>query len=406
MHAVNVRSLTENPKHMRKYMIAIILMLLIRQVQAQNYFISFVCTGDTTAIETIKVNNLTSGDSVLLNGGDVLHLTGPVGIGAPDIRSGGLQIYPNPVTAQSALTFTTPDNGSVLISLVDLSGRVVDQLTTSLLAGTHSFHISGIGRGFFFLRVNGANYDYAAKLIGQNNLPNAAKIEYVSSATDTKRIPLKNDTATIGMTYTNGDQLIYTARSGGYGTIYPHVPTRSEIVHIKFYSCVDPAGCHYYIVSIGTKVWMGENLKYQTGNTWCYDNNTTNCNTYGRLYDWATAAGACPAGWHLPSDTEWTTLTSFLDEAVAGGKMKETGTDHWLSPNTGATNSSGFTALPGGYRDYTGVFGYLNYWARFWSATAYSPTGAWYRSLDNYNEYVDRFYDNKTAGNSVRCVKN
>ena len=391
---------------MKKYTIAIILMLLILKTQAQDFLISFVGAGDTTTIETIKVNNLTSGDSVTLKGGDVLHLTGPVGIGDLNKNGEALQIYPNPVSTQSTFTFTTRENDITKISLVDLSGSVVCQLSTSLPAGTHNFHISGIGRGMFFLKVTGANYDYSAKLISQNNLPNAAKIEYVSSVTGTKRSPLNSDTATIGMTYTIGDQLIYTARSGGYGTIYPHAPARSEVVQIKFHSCVDAAGYHYYIVSIGTKVWMAENLKYQTGNTWCYDNNATNCNTYGRLYDWETAVAACPAGWHLPSDGEWTTLTTFLDEAVAGGKMKETGTTHWLSPNIGATNSSGFTALPGGGRSYLGVFGYLNYRASFWTATAYSPTAAWYRSLDNYSDYVVRFYDNKTAGNSVRCVKN
>jgi uncharacterized protein (TIGR02145 family) len=115
----------------------------------------------------------------------------------------------------------------------------------------------------------------------------------------------------------------------------------------------------YKWVKIGNQVWMAENLNYETPNSWWYDNNSANGDIYGRLYTWAAAMngesssnsvpsgvqGVCPDGWHLPSDAEWTVLTDYLGgESVAGGKMKEAGTVHWNSPNTGATNSSGFTA--------------------------------------------------------------
>jgi len=197
----------------------------------------------------------------------------------------------------------------------------------------------------------------------------------------------------------------------------------------------------YNTVLIGTQCWMAQNLNIgnridgnieQTNNStiekYCYSDQESNCDVYGGLYQWAemvqylngatnttswnpvptgNVIGICPAGWHIPSDAEWTTLTSYLGgEAIAGGPMKETGTTHWSSPNTGATNSSGFTALPGGYRYYGGgAFQNLSYSAHFWTTLENSPTTVWLRELDHNQEYALRFNWNKTLGFSVRCVK-
>jgi uncharacterized protein (TIGR02145 family) len=129
------------------------------------------------------------------------------------------------------------------------------------------------------------------------------------------------------------------------------------------------------------------------------------------MYNWFTVnTGAlCPTGWHVPTDAEWTTLTTFLGgESVAGGKLKEAGTAHWTTPNTGATNESGFTALPGGYRYwFDGSFaniGLLSYW---WSSTEYEFDTAlgYYRELFNDKASVFREAANKKAGKYVRCVK-
>ncbi len=166
-------------------------------------------------------------------------------------------------------------------------------------------------------------------------------------------------------------------------------------------------GQTYNTLQIGTQCWMAENLNYVTGNSWCYGNNSSNCDVYGRLYDWVTACNSCPSGWHLPTDAEWTVLTDYLGgESVAGGKMKEAGFTHWNSPNTGATNSSGFTALPGGRRDWgDGAFNLLGNYALFWSATEIDASNAWSRSLYHTNADVYRNGSNKSFGFSVRCVK-
>lgn len=162
----------------------------------------------------------------------------------------------------------------------------------------------------------------------------------------------------------------------------------------------------YQTVKIGNQIWMAENLAYapSSGNYWAYDNDNSNVETYGYLYDWETACDVCPDGWHLPTDAEWTELTDYLGEN-AGGKLKETGTTHWNTQNTGATNETGFTALPGGYRYDNGAFsgiGFLGYW---WGATEYDATSAWVRDMYYGNSDVDRFILSKEVGISVRCVR-
>jgi len=179
----------------------------------------------------------------------------------------------------------------------------------------------------------------------------------------------------------------------------------------------------YKYVKIGNQIWMAENLAYKpsSGNYWAYNNDDSYIATYGYLYDWNTAMngagssatnpsnvqGICPEGWHLPSDAEWTQLTDYLGgEDVAGGKLKEAGHDHWQSPNAGANNVSGFTALPGGYRNSDGSFYYIGYKGYWWSATENGASNAWYRYLLYGDSYVYRYYNFKSLGYSVRCVKN
>ncbi len=192
----------------------------------------------------------------------------------------------------------------------------------------------------------------------------------------------------------------------------------------------DASGNVYRTVKIGNQVWMAENLKttkYNDGTAiplvtdnaawealtthgYCwYDNSAfAYLGPYGALYNWYTVKTGklCPAGWHVPSDEEWTTLTTFLGgEEFNGGKMKEAGTAHWASPNTGATNETGFSALPGGFRHSDGGFRAIGYGGFWWSSTEYSSTHALRRYLNYENPHVHRFVDKKDYGLSVRCVR-
>jgi len=165
-------------------------------------------------------------------------------------------------------------------------------------------------------------------------------------------------------------------------------------------------GKKYKTVKIGTQTWMEENLAYKaSGGCWVYNNDENNANIYGYLYDWKTAKSICPAGWHLPSDAEWSTLAEYLGGTdVAGGKMKKKGTTYWQIPNSGATNESGFTALPAGYY-HSGLSEGLGVGANFWSATESDATNAWLRCLNWGNIYLSGVKDSKTLGLSVRCIK-
>lgn len=195
----------------------------------------------------------------------------------------------------------------------------------------------------------------------------------------------------------------------------------------------DIDGNVYNTVTIGTQVWMQENLKVTKYNNgivigtttpatlyvpndstskyqWAYEGNESNVAVYGRLYTWYAVTdnrNVCPADWHLPSDAEWTTLTNYLGGAdVAGGPMKESGTSHWYTPNTGADNSSGFTALPGGYRDFSGPFYNIGYVGGWWSATEYNAASGRNMPLDYSSTLALLGSSYKMVGKSIRCIEN
>lgn len=191
----------------------------------------------------------------------------------------------------------------------------------------------------------------------------------------------------------------------------------------------DIDGNVYHTITIGTQVWMVENLKtthyndgtdlsnvtddfnwaaLETGGYRNYDNEESYAETYGRLYNWyAVESGKlCPTGWHVPTDAEWITLTDFLGgETVAGGKLKEAGTAHWNSPNTDATNTSGFTALPGGCLSYTLTYDNMRNFGYWWTSTAYNSVVVYYRSLYSTRGSINKSYYSKQVGFSVRCIK-
>lgn len=191
-------------------------------------------------------------------------------------------------------------------------------------------------------------------------------------------------------------------------------------------------GNTYKTVVIGSQTWMAENLKttkYNDGTpiplvtdptTWinlkssayCWYNNdaTTNKNIYGAIYNWhvVNTGKLCPKGWHVPSDTEWSTLTTFLGgELMAAFKLKEVGASHWVNPNSG-TNESGFKALPGGNcAANDGSFGNVGLIGYWWSTTAYGSGTpfAWERRIVKDGGEFYRVYSNYTFGISVRCLK-
>jgi len=161
-------------------------------------------------------------------------------------------------------------------------------------------------------------------------------------------------------------------------------------------------GQKYRAVKIGNQVWMAQNLNYQTGNSWCYDNNNTNCEKYGRLYDWNTAIKACPSGWHLPSSEEWNGLVTAVGGKDVAGKMLKS-TSGWDNNGNGF-DGNGFSALPGGYRDTDGSFYGVGKYGRWWTATERGSGIVYYRTMGYGEDYVTEDGRDEGYGLSVRCV--
>jgi uncharacterized protein (TIGR02145 family) len=220
-------------------------------------------------------------------------------------------------------------------------------------------------------------------------------------------------------------------------------PTEPED-NTVYNTVTDIDGNVYQTVIIGNQEWMAENLKvtrYSNGDSipnvtdgsewaglstgaYCtYDNNAFNAAVYGHLYNWYAvndSRGIAPVGWHVPTDDEWKELEMYLGMSQSaadsagigcrgtdeGGKLKRVGTFYWNSPNTGATNESGFSALPGGIRHSDdGNFNSMGRFATFWSSTERYSYTAWGRNLDYRTAHVDRLNTNRKYGFSVRCVR-
>jgi uncharacterized protein (TIGR02145 family) len=207
--------------------------------------------------------------------------------------------------------------------------------------------------------------------------------------------------------------------------------TKTVTINVTAITTVtDIDGNVYNAIAIGTQVWMVENLKttkysdgssipnatdnnlwasgsYQKTGMYCwYDDYIANLSIYGVLYNYYAVVDSrklCPTGWHIPSDTEWSTLTTYLGgESIAGGKMKAN--TLWNNPNTGADNSSGFTALPGGFRDDRGYFDSIGSQGCWWSDTQAFATVAWFRILDYNKSAIGSNARLETLGLSVRCL--
>ena len=203
----------------------------------------------------------------------------------------------------------------------------------------------------------------------------------------------------------------------------------NSIIHLDNYQDTD---LYTASVTIGTQVWMTKNLKtrrYRNGDKiwtttpstlditieftpkyqWVYYGDDRNIDIYGRLYTWYAVTdprNICPKGWHVPTDEDWTTLTTYLDGKIyAGDNLKEEGTTHWINPNTGATNATGFTALPGGYRDNGGTFNGIGSLFIWWSSIEYSAANAYNRGLSNSYSFVLPLNNSKRDGISVRCLR-
>ncbi len=432
------------------YTFLVLALLTFANAFGQRPFIQLTFTaaynGQAVTLDSINIHNLTQGgDTMLYSPANVLVLDYVTGIrDKTQIGTNQFSIspnFPNPFDGKTSFTLNVPEKGLIKISVFDLIGREVANFADILDAGSHSFTFDAGNEKYYLLTATSSTASQSIKMMNFGIGGHLIKLDYQGKA---ESADFKSQKAIRSLDYDLGDQLRfigYAATTYGVGSdVFEDAPQISKTYQFTILEGVpcpgvptvtDADGNIYKIVQIGDQCWMKENLKVgamvngsgeQTNNgiieKYCYDNDPGNCDVYGGLYQWdeimqystaPTVQGICMNGWHLPTDDEWTTIINYLsDWEVAGGKMKTTGTFEqetglWHTPNTGATNESGFSSLPGG-NCYGGSFyslGSLGYW---WSSSEYL-SDAWNRGVCYNNGEVYRYYYNQTYGYSVRCVR-
>jgi len=427
--------------------------LLPVKTVALNYTISFTGTGASSTVDSVIVQNLTKGTSVTVPAGNVLNLSdAATAVEQVSISDETIRVYPASVTGKSIVSFFAKQAGVIQLSAFSLDGRKVAGINIDLQAGSNTFELS-LPRGVFVIQVTGNEYSYTAKMINQSASLSKPEIVYTGTEKPVSSGPQKTKSSTLGtttMAYTAGDQLLYKAVSGNYRTIVTDVPTGNKTTNFNFTACTDADGNSYTVVTIGTQTWMAENLKTTqyndvtaiplvtdeadwanlTTSGYCWYNNdaATYKNTYGALYNWYTVntGKLAPAGWHVPTDAEWTTLENYLiangynyDGSTTGNSIAKSlaATTDWAIdtdtyPIPGAigndlskNNRTGFSALPGGNHGYDGTFynvGDLGFW---WSSTENYTNYAWGSTMAYYYSGVNRNGSKEQNGFSVRCVR-
>jgi len=406
------------------------LVFIVLSGHAQDYQIDFSGSGQSILIDSIQVINLSQETSVRLMPGEVLQLVAQLGIHSRSENTQVLRIFPNPVKRSAQVEFDNACAGMYSIQILRETGCLVASQAAFIPQGVHQFEIANLSAGFYIVRISGSGKNYSIPLIALGDgretpvIVNLGALKAVFSDQ-----PDQNNTTIVRMQYNNGETLLFKGYSDHYARVQTLLPDHSQTVNFDFISCSDLSGNDYSVVTIGSQTWMAENLRttmFSDGmaipnvsgfNDWSslvtpaycwYDTNQVLYQAYGLLYNWYAVETnkICPEGWHVPSNSEWSELINYLSpQTTAGGKLKETGTTHWNTPNTGATNETGFSALPGGYRYGTGAFINIGNYGWWWASSSISDYGHDVNLIYNGQE-VTTGASYKKTGLSIRCVKN
>ncbi len=411
-------------------------MILMIKLFSQEITLSFIPNQTNEIIDSVQVTNLNTNQMVSILGSETINLDKSTS--SNNFLSGeNVSLYPNPSINNATLRFSTKNNSETIIQIFNSSGQVIINKKQILSAGEHYYSVELPTSGMYIISVRTGNEVLCFKQVSNLNGEQRPALLYLGNnqsdiVTEDKQ--LKSVTSNKKINYSPGDYFMFTLFSQKNSTILVDIPIKSNIYRIPFYECEDKEGRNYKTVTIADQIWMAENLALLTSvNTkkdwsltepryYVYDydgssvseaKSTDYYKKYGVLYNWTAANDVCPAGWHLPTEKEWVKLLNYLGgEDNAGGKMKSV--YGWLSPNTGATNSSGFSGLPAGYKknyaDYDS-FNYdekgetLNCWSSTTNPDARLSNYAWILVLRNERSSVFTCTSYKASGFSVRCLK-
>jgi uncharacterized protein (TIGR02145 family) len=440
------------------------------QVNAQNYLIAFTGSGASNTVSLVKVENLTTRETLTLNGTDILNLKGNAvitGIDDKNIKS-GIKIYPNPMIDNATIEVYPPVSGNATISIFDISGKQVVQIQSYLENSLQEFRLSGEGKGLYIVNIRGNNYQLSGKLICNSNNNGILTIEKVNDSQiidkDVSKMRFKSTFSTVNMQYTEGDKLKFTGVSGSYELIKTDIINSNKTIEFNFTVCKDADNNNYETVEIDNRTWLAENLKttkYNDGSnipySWKLDSTNNRLyfdtittpgyvwyndsikykNPNGAIYNWFTVntGKLCPTGWHVPTVDEWKSMKDYLvvnrhtyadgSSDVAKSIASQSG---WIIPqpfeyrghllpviegnmgkNQATNNSTGFNGYPSGVRHFYGFFTNIGRQTVWLSATGNNGAG-WDFSIvqESYwgGDGLGQGSDLPRCGFSVRCIKN
>lgn len=402
-------------------------------------------------LDSIKVMNRTQGsDTVLYYPDTVLVLDYQVGIAETYIDSEGFQVfqnYPNPVADQTTITMFIPEKGKVSIIITDMLGRVILKSDRVLDKGTHSFLFTpGAGKLCFFT-AQWKDQSSSIKIIQTvSNSNSEISLEYSGSESSLPHLKATKDIQSFP--FNIGDELIYIGYADTHQSGMLDAPEESQDYTFQFATnipcpgtpTVEYEGQVYNTIQIFSQCWLKENLNVgmmiqgsqemsenDTIEKYCYDNEPDSCVKYGGLYQWNEmmqytvqqgTQGICPPGWHLPTDEEWNMLEGAVDSQFGIGDNEWDGTgwrgydagtnlkttSGWFDGGNG-TDLFGFSSLPGGWCNDSGIFEFIGRFSYCWMSTEESTTFSWLRLL-TYNRPDLGYYMNlKDYGFGARCLR-
>lgn len=345
--------------------------------------------------------------------------------------------YPNPFNPRTVVPFEVPESTNAVIAIYNILGQEVLRTRAGLAPGSHEIVVNlgqGMSQGTYLLRVQGAGYSLtqAMTFLSAGVSSGQPGVSVRSVGQRQGALPERLQTTSEAAMYRiviEGTE-VYQHKEVLVPAMTDHHEGEIRLFFQEPEELLDSDGNSYPVIRIGDDWWMAANLKttrYRNGDpipnvssnsewsglvtgAYCaYNNFEGNAETYGYLYNWHAVndvRNIAPEGWRVPSDAEWQAMINALGgNTVAGGKLKATGTEHWDSPNTGATNEVGFSALPGGFRSEPGEFYYRGLITGFWSDTGDDVDKAWYRALAFNTAAIDRSSGTRGGGFSVRLIR-
>lgn len=431
---------------MIKLLIYMLLLLGSVCVHSQNYQITFTGSGQSSAVETVVVKNISQQKSLTLSGSDILHLVNVVGIQPAKEFNNRIQVYPNPSNEYCRIEFYSPGGANTSIEIVDFTGVIVTGLHKYLQQGRHIFKLAGLGSGIYFVRVTSPEIIYTERIISVSEAKSTPLLVYESSSQDTKLNRLKNSGNIVLMQFNDGERLLIKGSIGDYSHAITLVPTESQTVDFEFIECRDNAGRNYSVVNAGKQTWMSENLAYlpkanrspqssitephyyvpdYQGSSTSEWGSASENQDYGVLYNWDAAMTGCPTGWHLPSTNEWSELTNYIStinpvnianqlkscrqvNSPLGGESSTFNHPRWSEDSNYGNygiDGIGFSCLPAGMSILGGSTAWTGEGGFWWTSTDTSTGEASAREIWYNNEKVFNVYYKKKYGFSVRCIK-